>query len=261
MITYNHEQYIGRAINSVLRQNVGFEYEIVIGEDCSTDNTREVLTAYKNSHPNLIKLKMQNINIGMNNNLINTFEACTGEYIAILEGDDFWISPDKLSKQVNLLDNYPPYAMCFHDVVQLEQSTGRLLSWALRTRQTSYRLEDLLQGNFIPTGAVVFRRNLIDKFPDFSSSLGMLDWLINILVASHGDIGFLDEVMGVYNIHSGGVWSSKSRLHILSASIDAAKKIMNIIDPKYRSILQNTISTWQSEVDDITSHIAPTSDN
>ena len=177
IITYNHEKFISRAIESVLSQQVKFDYEIVIGEDCSKDSTRNIVLDYKNKFPEKIRLLLPDENLGMNKNLIQTFHQCSGEYVALLEGDDCWLSSDKLQLQVDLLDRDQSCAMCFHDVVQFNYSTGQAAKWVLRSRQERYYLEDVLQGNFIPTGAVVFRRHLISQFPEFSLKLGMLDWL------------------------------------------------------------------------------------
>lgn len=248
MITYNHEGFIARAIESVLAQKVNFEIEVVVGEDFSKDKTRDILLGYRDRFPDKIKLLLPNHNLGMNRNFVSTFEACTGEYVAMLEGDDFWSSPHKLQAQVDLLDQNKDCSMCFHDVIQFNHSTGQASPWVLRSRQSRYCLEDLLQGNFIPTGAVVFRRSLIERFPDFAANLGMLDWLINVLLARFGSIAFIDQIMGVYSIHDGGVWSSKSRLGVLKSSVHAAREMTAIIEPKYKSILQNTINIWDQAI-------------
>ena len=104
MLTYNHERYIEQAINSVMMQQTDFDYELVIGEDCSTDNTRKIiLNIYKNC-PEKIKLIISDHNVGVHQNLARTLAACQGKYIAYLDGDDYWTSPNKLHKQVNILD-------------------------------------------------------------------------------------------------------------------------------------------------------------
>lgn len=244
VITYNHEKFIARALDGIFSQQVGFDYEVVIGEDCSTDNTREILNEYKEKYPEKIKLHLREKNLGMNRNFIETFKDCSGEYIALLEGDDFWVVSNKLQSQVEFLDQKLDFAMCFHDVVQFNHSTGHCSPWALRSRQSRYLLEDVLQGNFIPTAAVVFRRRYIDYFPEFSTKLGMLDWLVNILVSSRGDIGFIDQIMGVYSLHDGGVWSSKSQLNILRSSVAAAQEMLVLLQPKHKEILQHTINMW-----------------
>ena len=89
IITYNHEKFIGKALDSALGQKTNFDYEIVIGEDCSTDKTRQILLEYKKKYPRKVKLVLQEKNVGPNENFIDTYMACTGKYIAMLEGDDY----------------------------------------------------------------------------------------------------------------------------------------------------------------------------
>src|ERR1700730_11718775 len=99
MITYNHEQFIGQAIESVLAQKVNFEYELVIGEDCSTDGTRAVILDFHRRYPDRIVPLLRERNLGGQKILLGTLAACRGKYLALLEGDDYWICTDKLQRQ------------------------------------------------------------------------------------------------------------------------------------------------------------------
>ena len=101
MITYNHERFIAQAVESALMQETDFDYEIVIGEDCSTDGTRQVLLDLHDRHPDRIRLLLREKNIGASHNFVGTLEACRGEYVAFLDGDDYWTCPNKLQKQAN----------------------------------------------------------------------------------------------------------------------------------------------------------------
>jgi glycosyltransferase involved in cell wall biosynthesis len=104
MVTYYHEKYIRQALDSILMQNTAFRYEVVIGDDCSGDNTKSILEDYQKKYPNLIKLILRDENIGANNNLVDVYSKCRGKYIAILEGDDYWCDPNKLQNQVQFLE-------------------------------------------------------------------------------------------------------------------------------------------------------------
>ena len=104
MITYNHEPFIAEAIESVLMQQTAFDFELVIGEDCSTDNTRDVVNAYATKLPETIKPLLHARNLGMLRNFATVYHACQGQYIAILEGDDYWTDSCKLQKQVMHMD-------------------------------------------------------------------------------------------------------------------------------------------------------------
>ena len=113
-ITYNHEKFIAQAIESWLMQKTDFEFEIVIGEDCSTDNTLQIIKEYQKEHPDLIKVITSEQNVGMQANFIRTYEACQGKYIALCEGDDYWTDPLKLQKQVDFLEENENYFITGH---------------------------------------------------------------------------------------------------------------------------------------------------
>ncbi len=107
MITYNHAPFIARAIEGVLQQKTNFPFEVVIGEDCSTDGTREIVFEYQKKYPEIIRVVTSDKNVGMKKNSLRVFRACRGKYIAFCEGDDYWHHPLKLQKQTNYLENHP----------------------------------------------------------------------------------------------------------------------------------------------------------
>src|SRR4051794_3890726 len=114
MITYNHERFIEQAVASALTQATSFEYEIVIGEDCSTDRTRNILIELQRANPDKIRLLLPEHNLGAQRNFVQTLDMCRGQYIAYLEGDDYWTSSAKLQQQVDFLDQHADFAICFH---------------------------------------------------------------------------------------------------------------------------------------------------
>ena len=121
LVTYNHEKFIKQAIESVFMQKTDFDYEVVIGEDYSTDNTRKILSQYQMRYPHRIKAIFNNKNVGPVENFIRTLSTCKGKYIAYLEGDDYWTDAYKLQKQVDFLDKHPDYSLCFHSVEAFHQ--------------------------------------------------------------------------------------------------------------------------------------------
>jgi glycosyltransferase involved in cell wall biosynthesis len=253
MLSYNQEEFIAQAIDSALNQQVDFYYEIVVGDDCSTDNTRGVLLDYQQKHSDRIRLLLHKQNLGFlgKKNLTETFKDCQGEYIAILEGDDFWTSPDKLQKQADFLDNQQNCAACYHDVTILNEN-GSQEQWPYPGFQKKiYTLDDLLGGNFIPTCSVMFRNGLFAEFPQWFFQSPMGDWPLHILNAHYGDIGFIDEVMGVYRIHSGGIWSSKNQVDTLHKVIHAAETMQQGLSSNHREKIENSIGRWFWEIKEI----------
>ncbi|MDQ3815609.1 MAG: glycosyltransferase family 2 protein, partial [Armatimonadota bacterium] len=116
MVTYNHEKYIAQAVESVLMQETNFDYELIIGEDCSQDKTRAIVMDFQRRFPERIRLLLPEKNLGGSGktNFLQTLAAAQGQYVALLEGDDYWTSPHKLQKQVDFLDSHPECAICFH---------------------------------------------------------------------------------------------------------------------------------------------------
>ena len=114
MVSYNHVNYIARSIESVLIQKTTFPIQLVIGEDCSNDGTADIVKYYANKYPDTIKARCNFQNMGMSSNFIKTLKECSGKYIAVLDGDDYWTDPFKLQKQVDFLESNPRYSLCCH---------------------------------------------------------------------------------------------------------------------------------------------------
>ncbi len=212
--TYNHERYIAQAIESALMQVVDFPYEILIGEDESSDGTRDIVLAYQRKYPERIRLFLHDhppgyVHVNGRQNFINNLANATGQYIALLEGDDYWTCPSKLQKQVEYLDKNPGYAICFHNAKEIYEN-GEREPWDYCPpgMKETLTLRDLLACNFMPTCSVVFRRGLFHEFPDWYSHLRFGDWPLHILNAERGDIRYINELMGVHRHHPGGIWSS-----------------------------------------------------
>ena len=209
-VTYNHAPYLEQAVRSALAQNTAFPFEIVLGEDCSTDDTRAVARRLTEANPERIRLRLQDRNVGLTRNTAETLTACRGEYIAILEGDDFWTDPEKLQIQADFLDANPDCAWCFTRATVVDEKGSPLeappIVWEVREK---YSLEDYLDRRFQPRFCtVMFRRGRFLEFPEWYYSMPTADFPIHVLnTFPHGKIGFIDRPMTAYRVHSGGVWS------------------------------------------------------
>ena len=119
--TYNHSKFIAQALESILMQDVDFDYEIIVGDDCSTDGAREIIATYQQQFPDRIRYIFPQSNLGDRGKLmfIETIRACNGEYIAMMDGDDYWTAPDKLRRQVEYLEAHPECPMCYHNVLTI----------------------------------------------------------------------------------------------------------------------------------------------
>lgn len=248
MITYNHEQYIAQALDSVLDQQVDFDYEIVIGEDCSTDSTREILKNYKAKFPDRVVLLERGKNLGMIRNLVDTLQHCTGEYIALLEGDDYWTDVDKLQKQIAFLDAHNDVAFyCHNALVVYEDSDQESHPFHADREDAFYTVKDLFP-NFIPTCSTVFRAGLFSDIPEWFYSMPMADWPLHVMNARFGKFFYSREIMATYRIHSGGVWSGKQQMSILANSIASAEILNKYLDYRYNEHITKLLMSWDSDI-------------
>ena len=234
MMTYNHEHYIKQAIESILCQKTSFDFDIVIGEDCSTDNTREIVKTIALQYPGKFKLILHERNIGPHANQLSVFNACKGTYIAMCEGDDYWTDPLKLQKQVDFLEANPDFTFTFHDTMILNQKTGEKRERVgKRTIDTIVNLNSVIIQNNIPTASIVFR-NILDfnSLPDWVSKISKGDYGLCVLLAEKGPGKYLPDVMSVYRVHEGGVWSSNGFEFTHSADFQFYKYLLEYFNDK-----------------------------
>src|SRR3954462_4303570 len=172
MPTYNHERYIAQAVDSVLAQRRNFSLELVIGEDSSTDRTREIVQELARRHPDQIRLRLSEQNEGGKANFLATIAECRGQYVAMLEGDDYWTSANKLQLQVDALDAHPEWAICFHpSACMYEDGLQGLPVYPFGWTKPVATIDDLFGANFMATSAVVFRNRLFPGFPGWFREL------------------------------------------------------------------------------------------
>jgi len=216
MITYNHEDYINQAIESIMMQKTNFLFELIIGEDCSTDNTRKICQKYKERYPDRIRLILPESNVGMMKNLIKTIEACNGKYIAMCEGDDYWTDSLKLQKQVDFLEANTNASLVFSDRIIQNKDHKKVLHYKNRI----YTTVDILSG-FIPGVQNMCIRTLsldISILQKFASDING-DRLIPYLCSLNGQIRWVQGVFSVYRITGNGISSSRSVDEIFKVSM------------------------------------------
>lgn len=211
-ITYNHARFIRDCIDGFLMQQTNFPFEILVHDDASTDGTTEILREYSNKYPNIIPFYEKNNQFQKFDFLkYSLFPMIKGEYVAFCEGDDYWTDPLKLQKQADYLDAHPDCSMCFHPVV-VHWETGSEPDClfpvpAQRFNKTVLTFKELLKRNFIQTNAVVYRwrfhQDSLNLLPD---NILPGDWFLHLLHAQTGKIGYIEDAMGVYRRHDGGVW-------------------------------------------------------
>lgn len=215
MITYNHEKYISQAIEGVLIQQTNFAFELIIGEDCSTDNTRKICLEYKEKYPNIIRLLLPDVNLGMSKNFIETIQAATGKYIAFCEGDDYWTDSEKLQKQVSFLDANQKYSFCCHRFRVLNDITKKWdedvpNNYRARLFEGKEHIDISLESQFkvwlTQPLTVVFCREKL-SLEEARKYKYFRDVHLFFLLLSRGGGRCINFVGAVYRQHDGGVYS------------------------------------------------------
>lgn len=214
VVTYNHERYISQAIDSVLMQECSFDYEIVIADDCSTDSTKVILQRYAEKYPHKIRLIPTDLNLGVTKNYRRSFKECKGEYIAVLEGDDYWTSPFKLGRQVKFLHEHRECVLCFNRLIYFYENEGRFYFYPEFEIDRDYKLFmsiELIRNNFIGNfSACVYRKSAIEALDESLYNMKVYDWMFNIVISQYGMIGYLPEVMSMYRKHPKSTFAGKT---------------------------------------------------
>jgi glycosyltransferase involved in cell wall biosynthesis len=211
MITFNHEAYVVQAIEGVLIQKTSFPIELVIGEDCSNDRTREICIEYARKYPEIIRLLLNDRNIGIAPNFIQSFQACRGKYIALCEGDDYWVDPLKLQKQVDALEQNPIYSMTASNSFILHQDS-QIISQA-DIDISEFTIQDLLKSNILgsATCSIMFRRDCISRFEIKALQEAPFgDWTLSLFCLKNSKGVYIKEPLCCYRVHKNGVWSGMS---------------------------------------------------
>ena len=206
--THNQEAYVRDAFDSFVAQQTDFPVEIIVADDASTDSTPAIIKEYADRHPHMFRPILRPKNLGLNRNLVGALSRASGTYIALCEGDDFWIDPLKLSKQVAFLDRHPETTVCFHPVRVIwedgraDDSEFPPVGW-----RHDLSVDALIRRNFIQTNSVVYRR--LPGYNDIPADVMPLDWYLHVRHAARGDIAILPEAMAVYRRHSQGMWHDR----------------------------------------------------
>jgi len=252
-IAYNHENYIEEAIDSFLIQETNFPFEIIIHDDASTDNTVDKIKVYRKKYPQLIKtiLQVENQFSQGKNPMRLLNEKSKGKYIAICEGDDYWIDAGKLQKQIDLMSQNPDCDMSFHaaEIYLNKNKHGKITGKHVNGNKIFSTSEVILGGgSFCPTASLIYRNGLFSPRPSYFDNAPVGDYFTQITGSLNGGLLYIDQVMSVYRQGVPGSWSSS-----MVESIDKVEKWshdtllslndLNIyLDKKYQNEIQQRIS-------------------
>jgi glycosyltransferase involved in cell wall biosynthesis len=241
--TYQHGKFIAQCLQNMVDQQTDFPYEIIVGDDESTDGTREICIDFAKKYPDKIRLMLHHRvnNIVINGaftgryNLIHNYFNAKGKYIAWCEGDDYWTDPNKLQKQITFHENHPDCIASFHNAMLEDESQAQSIfySWdKIKKVDPKYLLVDAIAG--FPTASVVFNK-IIDPIPECLFKIRAADVGISFLLLNKGDFYYLPDNMCVYRKHAGGNYSSILKNLIYMNSLEEEIiEMAKILKPNFR---------------------------
>jgi glycosyltransferase involved in cell wall biosynthesis len=234
MCTYNHAPYIAQAVEGVMIQKTKFQYRLIIGEDCSSDGTREIVRGLLMKYQDRMKVILHDRNIGVQANSKIVLGECRAKYIALCDGDDYWTDSAKLQRQVDFLEANPDYSICYHRVEEL-RSDGSRRPEKLNTSEDfrTITIEDLARGNTIHTPSVVYRNGLIEDVP-----IWVNDFVLHMLNARHGKIYYMPDIMATYRVGVGMYGSVHSNKRVIAW----AETLRRLLDLEWPDVVRQNLT-------------------
>lgn len=255
--TYNHEDYIERCLSSLVSQITNFKYEILIHDDCSTDKTVEIVENFVKRYPDLIKPIYQKENQwskGLSITYTYQYPRALGKYIAICEGDDYWIDPLKLQKQVNFMEENEDFILCGTNGIMLydnKNHMSRLFNIIDETKELL--LSDVISQWKMPTASLLFRKELIDKLKTFKQKVYSGDQKLIMSAAHNGRIMYFDDVSVVYYRHFTESSVSYRLSKVKNVALEYADKMLVLYNAfndyskkQHEAELKPVIKYWKS---------------
>jgi glycosyltransferase involved in cell wall biosynthesis len=250
VITYNHGKFIRKALESIMSQKTNFTFEVLIGDDASTDETPEIIREFHEKYPAIIRPFLHQKNLGQNGllNTIETIQHVKGEYIASLDGDDYWTDDYKLQKQADYLDKNPTFSACFHNAQIIYSGSDKVEILNPENQKNILDVEDFIGEEeiwFMATSSVLFR-NWIDHYPDWFLKSISGDIPRYIMLIKKGKIGYLPDLMSIYRKHlEGASFSDKyDSISFLQNRIDMYKGIDKELGYKYTQTLRKNMARY-----------------
>ena len=212
VITFNQEIYIAQCLESILAQKCEFAFEVVIRDDFSLDNTIQIIRSYQNKFPKIVRLLNAEENIGANRNLLTVFSWARGDYLAICEGDDYWLDDNKLQKQIDLMERYPEITFTSH-ACRIHNKNGLAgVEYVKAPGSVVVTCNEVLEvsGQFAPTASYVFSKDLPKKLPSWFVHAPVGDFFIEMYGISMGKGMHMPDVMSAYRTSSINSWTTQN---------------------------------------------------
>lgn len=240
MITRNHAAFVEQAVRSVLAQQAPFAIELLIGDDSSDDDTLAICRNLAVSEGARIRLVTASERVGMHRNFARLWHRARGEYVAILEGDDYWTDAAKLAKQVRRLDDDPLANLCGTHTARVGAGSRVPATIGPTFERDRYQLEDLIADYAFHTSSVVVRKGAV-RFPAWFWEVYCVDRPLYLLAVEQGHAVFVPEVTSAYRVHSTGAWSAADRISKAHNSIALFAKIDAHFGGRFAPLIKRTV--------------------
>ena len=244
MLVYEHAAFVAQAIEGVLSQQCEFDFELIVINDFSSDASAAICARYAQENAHMMTFIDSPQNRGMHASFQILWNTSRAPLVAFCEGDDYWVDPLKLQKQVAQMATNQHWTLCGANAQLIKLNQGQ--EWrecgvvSPGAKQTEYRFEDLISGYHFHFSTVMMRKSAV-SFPAWFDSVYCVDRPLYLLAAEHGPAGYLDETVSCYRLHSGGNWSSISGDLKAERSIDLFQKMAAHFDPQYKSKFEYTL--------------------
>jgi glycosyltransferase involved in cell wall biosynthesis len=206
IITYNQAAYIRQCLEGVLMQRTDFPVEIIVGEHSSSDGTQDIVLDYQRKFSDRVQVLITRREENLMMNAMHVQKACRGKYHAFCEGDDYWIDPLKLQKQVEFMERHAEVPLCFHNAFVINKAHEAVRFFFNRSLSPLLPFEDIYLRT-LPTASLLGRAAILNTLPEWRQKIVYGDRLLRLWCAHFGPLGYLDEVMSVYRRHAGGITS------------------------------------------------------
>jgi len=225
LVCYNQESFIGQALESILMQRFDGDLNLVIADDASTDKTLDIIRSYESHSPFPFVFLPTETNLGIFHNYRRAFAACQGDYIAVMEGDDYWSDSNRIQRHIDFLEKHPDCVMSMNRLNNLYQEKDLFIAqkWPFRKDYQYISARMLAMGNLLGNlSACVFRNSAVKKLNPEIFDINTADWMLGLALGQWGYIAKLKDLSSVYRISQNGLWSRKTkkqRLHDLKETI------------------------------------------
>ena len=262
VVSYNHEKFISEAIESALAQRGDFHHEILLADDGSSDKTTEIIASYLKKYPGKIRSISRGRNFGISENYRHAFSEAEGQFIAILEGDDYWTDNDKLLKQATFLKQNDKASMVLSriELFDMQNNSKRLLKRqeGLPKMLSAKHFADNEHLNLIVNlSCCMFRSAIMKRLPEILYHPRLSEIALAFYHDRLGGIGFLPEVMSTYRMNNKSVWTGASKISQHQQAIDVRECALSVARPIYRQTIQQHIDQRRKMLDVELARLSP----